>query len=110
MSLATFEDADLSDPAQLQAFVMAEQLEHHLLAQAALGERLLVSVYPTSDQNMQEFLHLNYRMHQELCDALGLEQPPELEEWDLNDPDQAQQFLQVEMADHVRLATAYGVV
>ena len=109
MSVATFEDADLTDEAQLHALLLAEEMDHRVMMQAALGLGYTPSLYPTSPDNLQEFLHFNQRMHQELSDLIGLGTGPDLEEWDLSDPNQAAQWLQIEIEDHNRLARAYGV-
>ena len=111
MSLQTFEFMDWKDPQQRQAFLLAHQIEHHKLTEAAIDQGFAATTFPLGDLgNVDEWLRFNAQMHQQHADNLEIDAPPDLEEWDLNDPQQVSEWLLAHIEDHDRLALAYGVV
>ena len=110
MSLFTYEYMDWSDESQKKQFLMAHQIEHHKLADAAIDQGFAASCYPLGDLgDIKDWLRYNQQMHAQHADNLGIDAPPDLEEWDLDDPDQASEWLLAHIGDHDRLAISYGV-
>lgn len=110
MSLFTYEYMDWSNEGQRKQFLLAHQIEHHKLAQAAIDHGFAASAYPLGDiGNMKDWLRQNQQMHAQLADNLSIDAPPDLEEWDLEDAEQASEWLLAHIGDHDRLALSYGV-
>ena len=111
MNLGIFVDMDWSDKTQLLMFLQAHEQEHHLLNEASTDQGLSAIMYPLGDiGDLKDWLKQNVQIHDQLAENKGLDAPPDLEEWDLNDPEQARDWLLDHLSDHDRLATAYNVL
>ena len=107
-----FLDMVWADEKQRQVFLQAHEQEHHLLNEASTDMGLAGLMYPLGDweHDKQGWMRNHAQIHNNLAANVSLDAPPDLEEWDLDDPDQAQNWLLDHLADHDRLATAYGVL
>ena len=111
MDLTIYSDMDWNDEAHRASFLMAHEMEHTLLATTALQQGLETQAYPIGDVgDPKDWLSDNADMHQQLAENAGLDPVSNLEDWDLNDPEQVSDFQFIHLADHVRLAAAYGVL
>lgn len=111
MNLGIFLDMEWSDPVQRAMFLQAHEQEHHLLNEASTDLSLTAVMYPLGDLGDEKvWLKQNAQIHNDLAVNIGLDFPPDLEEWDLSDPEQAHDWFLDHLSDHDRLATAYNVL
>jgi hypothetical protein len=111
MNLGIFLDMLWSNEEDRQHFLMSHEQEHHLLNEASTDLGLAGVMYPLADiGNMQDWMRQHTQIHRTLAENIGLDDPPELEEWDLNDDEQFKDWNLDHLSDHDRLATAYNVL
>lgn len=110
MSLFTYEYMDWNDEGQRKQFLLAHQVEHHKLAEAAIDQGFAASCFPLGDLgNIKDWLRYNQQMHVQLASNLAIDAPPDLEEWTLDDQQEASEWLLAHIGDHDRLNISYGL-
>jgi hypothetical protein len=111
MNLGIFLDMLWTDESSRAHFLMAHEQEHHLLNEASTDAGLSGVMYPIGEVGSREdWMRQHAQIHNTLADNAGLDRSPDLEEWNLEDAEQFRDWQLNHLADHDRLAGAYGVL
>lgn len=111
MNLSAFLDMRWDDEAMRLAFLHAHDQEHHLLNEASTDQHLAGLMYPLGDiGDIEVWKEQHAYMHEQLATNIGIAAPPDLRDWDFDEEGQFEDFQQDHLADHTRLAAAYGVL
>lgn len=111
MNLAGFNDVDLKSEESRREFLDLNAITHETVFQALLGQGTVTPHYPifTMAEVPDDWLKVHYEEHIAWSIALGLDSPPDLQDVDLKDPQQAEDWMNNHALHHNLVAITLGL-
>lgn len=110
MNLPSLSADEFLDPQAWAVWNLDHTIVHQELQDATLRAGKSAELYPLDPDQMQDWLRRHQIMHEQLVQAWAI--PGEaynLEDWDLDEQQQLQDWIAIHAADHLRIANAAGV-
>lgn len=110
MNTNSYADVNFADEAAWLDFLRSHDDDHSTYVDAALDASLVVTRYMLGDADERDaWMERHQRAHEDIAQAYATDEPPNLEDWELDDEEQFRIWTLLHQQEHERMDAVIGL-
>lgn len=110
MQVASYVDVAFGSEAAWNSFLHAHGMDHEAWYETTLDNGFEMENYPLIEWDEREgWLERHQRVHEQVAEAWGVDGPPNLQDWDLDDETQYEFWIALHAQEHQRMDAVMGL-